>query len=140
MDLEDIYEFANINPLCYLATAEGDQPRVRAFTMWYAGDEGFYFFTSKPKGVYKQLKANPKVEVCFYATQSGVMMRATGTIAFLEDIETKKKLLEDQSYIKKMVTGPEDPTLAVFRVENGEAYFWTIADNSKEDQAPRIRF
>jgi uncharacterized pyridoxamine 5'-phosphate oxidase family protein len=140
MELKDIYEFANINPLCYLATAEGDQPRVRAFTMWYAGDKGFYFFTTKPKEVYRQLKANPKVEVCFYATQSGVMMRATGEAAFVEEAETRKKLLEDQPYIKRMITGPDDPNLAIFRVQNGEAYFWTIADNAREDQAPRISF
>jgi pyridoxamine 5'-phosphate oxidase len=140
MDLEDIYEFANLNPICYLATAEGKQPRVRPFTMWYAGDKGFYFFTSTQKDVYKQLRINPRCEICFYATQSGVMLRASGETEFIDDIKVKSKLLDKQPYIKQIVDGPEDPTLAIFRVQNGEAYFWTIADNGKEDQAPRFKF
>ena len=83
MDIDDVSEFTNINPLCYLATVEGDQPRVRAFAMWYAADKGFYFHTSTVKDVYRQIKAHPKVEVCFYATQSGSMMRINGKAEIL---------------------------------------------------------
>ncbi len=140
MELKDVYEFANINPLCYLATTDGDQPRVRAFVMWYAGDRGFYFHTSAGKSVFKQIVSNPKVEVCFYATQNGAMMRATGKAAVLDDLEMKKKLLEDLPYVKQMVTGPDDPDLAIFRVQEGEARFWTIGENRMESKSERIRF
>ena len=71
MDIDDVYEFANINPLCYLATAEGDQPRVRAFPRWER--HRIRVFTSTPstaKDVYRQIKAHPKVEVCFYASRA----------------------------------------------------------------------
>jgi len=67
MNLEDCIKFANDNPICYVATADGDQPRVRAFGMWFADKTGFYFSTQASKAVCKQLKSNPKVEVCFYA-------------------------------------------------------------------------
>ncbi len=140
MELKDVYEFANINPLCYLATVEGDQPRVRAFMLWYAGDKGFYFHTSGEKRVFQQIKANPKVEVCFYATQSGAMMRAAGKAVILEDLELKKKLLEDLPYVKKMVSGPADPDLVVFRVQEGDASFWTIGENRVEFRSERIKF
>ena len=140
MDINDVYEFANINPLCYLATVEGDQPRVRAFAMWYAADKGFYFHTSTAKDVYEQLKANPKIEVCFYATQNGAMMRATGEVEILQDLDLKRKLMDDQEYLKQMFRGPEDPSLAVFRLQNGIARFWTIADNEKERKSDRIPF
>ncbi len=130
MELKDVYEFANINPLCYLATVEGDQPRVRAFMLWYAGDKGFYFHTSGEKRVFQQIKANPKVEVCFYATQSGAMMRAAG----------KAVILEDLPYVKKMVSGPKDPDLVVFRVQGGDASFWTIGENRVEFTSEKIKF
>jgi pyridoxamine 5'-phosphate oxidase len=39
MDLKDCIEFANKNPVCWLATAEGDQPRVRGFLLWYTDEE-----------------------------------------------------------------------------------------------------
>ncbi len=140
MELNDVYEFANINPLCYLATVDGDQPRVRAFVMWYAGDAGFYFSTTAEKEIAKQIKANPKVEICFYATQSGVMMRATGKAVILDGMELKKRLLEDLPYLKTTVKGPDDPELVVFRVENGDARFWTIGDNRKESVSQKIKF
>ncbi len=140
MELNDVYEFANINPLCYLATVEGDQPRVRAFVMWYAGDRGFYFHTSSEKEVFKQIVSNPKVEVCFYATQSGAMMRAAGKAVVQDDLEMKKKLLEDLPYIKQMVKGPDDPDLVVFRVQDGDARFWTIGENRVEFKAEKIKF
>ena len=43
MDFKDCVKFANDNKTCYLATADGDQPRVRALGMWYADETGFYF-------------------------------------------------------------------------------------------------
>jgi uncharacterized pyridoxamine 5'-phosphate oxidase family protein len=52
--------------VCSLATVDGDQPRVRTFLLWRANEDGFYFETFNPKDVYKQLKSNPKVEMCFY--------------------------------------------------------------------------
>jgi uncharacterized pyridoxamine 5'-phosphate oxidase family protein len=140
MELNDVYEFANANPLCYLATVEGDQPRVRAFVMWYAGDNGFHFHTSSGKEVFKQIKINPKVEICFYATQNGVMMRAKGKAVVLDDPEMKKRLMEDLPYIKQIVKGPDDPDLVVFRVQEGDARFWTIGENRMESKSERIVF
>jgi pyridoxamine 5'-phosphate oxidase len=140
MDVNNVYEFANTNPLCYLATTDGDQPRVRAFLMWYAADKGLYFNTARSKDVYRQLKANPKVEICFYSTQSGWMMRTAGKAVFLDDIELKKKLLDELPYMKTIIKGPEDPELAIFRVQDGEAEFWSIGNNRKEQLIQNVKF
>ena len=43
MDFKDCIKFANETPVCYLATADGDQPRVRALGFWFADETGFYF-------------------------------------------------------------------------------------------------
>ncbi len=55
MDFNDCVKFANENKMCSLATADGDQPRVRAMGMHYADDTGFYFNTESTKALAKQL-------------------------------------------------------------------------------------
>ena len=145
MDFKDCIKFANENPICYLATVDGDQPRVRAFGMWFADDKGFHFHTGAPKAVCKQLREKPKVEVCFYATapppNPGKMMRVTGEVEFLDDIAFKTRLLEERPFLKQIGTGkPDDPSLIVFRIYKGEAHFWTMETNLRESETERIRF
>lgn len=128
MELKDALKFANDTPVCYLATAEGDQPRVRALGFWFADETGFYFSSEKLKDMYRQLRANPKVEACFWQPvggKIGTMMRVAGEIEFVDDPETKKKLLEDRPSVKEF----SDHGIVIFRIAQGEAYFWTWATN-----------
>lgn len=143
--LDDCIKFANDNKVCFVATAEGDQPRVRAFMMWYADDTGFYFSTRAQKSVCQQLIKNPKTEVCFYAPapppNPGTMMRVRGEVEFLNDSELKTRLLEELPFLKEMgVSGPDDPELALFRIFKGEAYFWTIGEKMQEKEYGRVTF
>jgi len=144
MDYQDCIKFANENPVCYIATVDGAQPRVRGFLMWFADENGFYFHTGAMKDVCKQLKSNPKVEVCFYAPgdpQTAKMMRVAGEVEFLNDIALKTRLLEERPFLKAIATGgPEDPLLVLFRVYKGEAHFWTMEDNMRESEIERIMF
>jgi pyridoxamine 5'-phosphate oxidase len=82
MNLQDCIKFATENPLCFVATTDGDQPRVRVIALWFANENGFYWGILSPKNVYKQLKANPNVEACFYDNNSDLFnakqMRVTG--------------------------------------------------------------
>lgn len=145
MDFQDCVNFANKNRICYFATTEGSQPRVRALRLWFADDKGFYFQTETVKAVCKQLDSNGKVEVCFYAPGTGLsigtMMRVAGEVEFLDDIALKTRVLEDRPFLKKMgIEKPEDPLLAVFRIYTGEAYFWTMEYSMRESEIERIRF
>lgn len=145
MSFQDCIKFANENPVSYIATTEGEQPRVRAFLMWFADETGFYFHTGAPKRVSGQLRSNPKIEVCFYAPKLppniGKMMRVTGEVEFVDDINLKTRLLEERPFLKTMGTGkPEDPLLVVFRIHTGEACFWTMEDEMKRLDAKRIKF
>ena len=45
MDISECALFANKNPVTYIATTDGDQPRVRAFAMWFADETGFYYLS-----------------------------------------------------------------------------------------------
>lgn len=145
MNFQDCIAFATEHPVCCLATAEGDQPRVRAFHMWFADETGFYFHTAASKQVCRQLQENPRVEVCFHAPglppDPGRTMRVAGTVEFIEDIPLKNVLLEERPFLKRIGTGrPDDPLLMVFRIGRGEAYFWSTADNLRESAVERIPF
>ena len=131
MDFEDCIKFANKTPVSYLATVEGDQPRVRALQFWFADESGFYFQIGAMKDMYKQLQANQKVEACFWQPDetAGTMMRVAGKIEFVDDPELKRKVIEDRPFLKTFGLTFDHPGLIIFRIAKGEAYFWTIATN-----------
>ncbi len=143
MDLSDCVKFATENPVTYLATMDGDQPRVRALGMWFADKTGFYYQSGTTKNIYGQLLKNPKVELCF-CTPPGAemkMMRVTGKVEFLEDKALEDRMYRDRPFLKDiMKAAPKDARIVMFRIAHGEAWFWTMATNLKEKEQPRVRF
>ncbi|MFC1947421.1 pyridoxamine 5'-phosphate oxidase family protein [Chloroflexota bacterium] len=143
-EFKDCIEFANQNPMCYMATNEGDQPRVRAMGMYEANEKGFTFHTGLTKALAKQLASNQKIEVIFHHMDNpedlGTILRVSGIVQVLEDTDLRGRILEDRPFLKEFITGPEDKNLHVFRIYKGEAYFWTMADNGREAEIPRINF
>lgn len=133
MKFEDCVKFANENPVAWLATADGDQPRVRGMGMWYADETGFYFQTATMKDMVRQLQDNGKVEFAFYRPDEmvGTMLRVSGEVEFLDDVEVKKKVLADRPFLSEFGLTAEDPKLVVFRVSKGEAHFWDWESNLK---------
>jgi pyridoxamine 5'-phosphate oxidase len=133
MTIQDCIKFANENPICYLATVENDQPRVRALGMWFADENGFYFQTALTKEIPGQLKINPKAEACFYKHQGmiGTMLRVAGEIEFIDDIKMKEKVLTDRPFLKGFGVTADSPGLIIFRIAHGQAHFWTMENNLK---------
>lgn len=133
MDIKDCIKFTNENPICYLATAEGDQPSVRALLFWFADETGFYFQTGDVKSFYHQLKRNPKTEVCFYKHEnpSGTSLRISGEVEFVNDRKLKEKVLNDRPFLKSLGLTIDSPGLIIFRIAHGSAHFWTMATNLK---------
>lgn len=143
MDFSECLKFARENPVTYIATTEGDQPRVRAFAMWFCDETGFYYHTGTPKRVCHQLKKNPKVELCFYAPGdgAGTMLRVSGSAEFVTDKALEERLFSDRPWVKDLLAnGPPGAEVAIFRIAHGEAYFWTMADNMQEAGIPRVKF
>jgi len=143
MDLADCVRFAKENPVTHVGTVDGDQPRVRAFSMWFADMSGFYYHTGTTKDVYRQLKKNPRVELCFCSPPGPAMkmMRVTGSVEFLEDKALEGRLYKDRPWLKDVwKNAPKETRLAIFRVPHGEARFWTMEMNLREREAPRVRF
>lgn len=144
MSFQDCAEFANQHPVCAVATADGNQPRVRYFLMWRADNTGFFFHTSRMKQIYRQLQENPRVELCFYDNAppeegGGKMLRVTGRVEWRNEPALVNRLLEERPWIRSLGQNINE-FLAVFQVKDGEAWFWTMADNLKENQIPRWRF
>lgn len=133
MKIQDCIKFANENPICYLATTEGDQPHVRALGFWFADDSGFYFQIGAIKEMFKQLHKNPKTEVCFYKHEGmiGTMLRISGQVEFLSDPALKEKVMNDRPFLKDMGLSVDHPGLIIFRIPHGQAHFWTMENNLK---------
>ncbi len=144
MDLQDCIRFANDYPNCSLATIDGDQARVRTFLLWFADETGFYFMTFSTKDVSRQLKANPKVELCFFNNPANFQgmrqLRVTGRAELVGDEAVRGRALRERAHLEQAVGEPLGPTLEVFRVGSGEARFWTVKDFLKEPQIETVRF
>jgi pyridoxamine 5'-phosphate oxidase len=144
MDLQDCIKFATENPVCYLATADEDQPRVRTMPLWFADESGFYFIPLAPKEVTKQLQKNPKIEVCFFNNAGDPanwkQMRVTGKVEFLDDEETLEKAYENRAFLDAALGRPAKPLLRPLRIFTGKAHFWTMADALKEPEIERVKF
>jgi pyridoxamine 5'-phosphate oxidase len=55
------------NPVTCITTTGGNQPRVRAFALWFTDMRGLFYHTGTPESVCQQLKKNPKAQPCFSA-------------------------------------------------------------------------
>jgi pyridoxamine 5'-phosphate oxidase len=133
MNLQDCIRFANENPICHLATVELDQPHVRTLGFWFADETGFYFQSSSNKEFTRQLKKNPKTEICFYKpdVRIGTMLRISGEVEFIDDVKLKMKALTDRPFLKSFGITVDSPGLLVFRIVHGKAHFWTMDNNIK---------
>jgi uncharacterized pyridoxamine 5'-phosphate oxidase family protein len=131
MNINDCIEFANENKLCFLATIDKDQPRVRALGFWFADTTGFYFQTGSVKSFVEQLKTNPQTEVCFYkhSNMIGSTMRISGEVEFVDDLILKERVMNERPFLKSFGLAADSPRLIIFRIPHGQAHFWTMETN-----------
>ncbi len=129
MTFEDCRDFANANPTCFLATMDGDQPRVRGMQLMFCNEKGFYFTTGNMKNMYEQLRKNPKIEVCFFSQKEFKTMRLEGEVEFITDMREKEKIFGTVSWLKSIVGGADNVAWMPFRIAKGRAYFWTMQTN-----------
>ena len=104
----------------YLATVEGDQPRVRPFGTVNIFEDKLYIQTGKVKPVSKQIHANPKVEIC--ACKGPEWLRVAGELVEDDRIEAKEAMLEAYPALKGMYSATDGNT-EVFYLKNAVATF-----------------
>lgn len=104
--MKKAYEFLKAANTYYLATVEGDQPRVRPFGTALIYEDKLYIQTGKVKPVSKQIAANPKVEIC--AFKDGVWLRIACELVNDDRVEVKKALLDDYPHLRAMYSETDD--------------------------------
>lgn len=107
----------------YLATVEGDQPRVRPFGPAHIFEGKLYIQTGKKKKVSKQLHLNPKTELC--AFMNNQWLRVSGELIEEDRREARVSMLEAYPPLKKMYD-PDDDNTEVFYFKNATAVFYSF--------------
>ena len=122
--MERICNFLKEAGVYYLATVEGDQPRVRPFGTAIIYEGKLYIQTGKIKPVSKQLAANPKAEIC--AFKDGVWLRVAGELVEDDRVEAKKAMLDVYTNLRAMYD-ENDGNTQVLYFKNGVATFSSFA-------------
>ena len=118
--MHEVYDFLKKAGTYYLATVEGDQPRVRPFGTVNIFEDKLYIQTGKSKPVSKQLGTNPKAEIC--AFKDGVWLRLAGELVEDDRVEAKKSMLDEYSNLRAMYD-ENDGNTQVLYFKNGVATF-----------------
>ncbi|MBQ7841287.1 MAG: pyridoxamine 5'-phosphate oxidase family protein [Lachnospiraceae bacterium] len=118
--MEKVCEFLKSAGTYYLATEEGDQPRVRPFGTAHIFEGRLYIQTGKSKPVAKQLAVNPKCEIC--AFKDGVWLRVAGELVLDDRVEARKSMLDDYTSLRNMYN-EYDGNTQVYYLKNAVATF-----------------
>ena len=118
--MERVCKFLKDAGTYYLATVEGDQPRVRPFGTAHIFEGRLYIQTGKAKPVSKQLMANPKAEIC--AFHNGTWVRIAGELVEDDRVEARKSMLDAYPSLRKMY-GETDANTQVLHFKNATATF-----------------
>jgi len=110
--MQQVYDFLKAAGTYYLATVEGDQPRVRPFGTIEIFEGKLYIQTGKVKDVSKQIAANPKVEIC--AFHEGKWIRIAGKLVRDERVEAKAHMLDNYPHLKRMYSATDDNTEVLY--------------------------
>ena len=118
--MERVCSFIKDAQVYYLATVDGDQPRVRPFGTVNIFEGKLYIQTGRGKDVAKQLAANPKAEIC--AFKNGTWIRVAGELVDDNRVEAKKSMLDAYPSLRAMYD-PEDENTEVLYFKNAKATF-----------------
>ncbi len=118
--MERVCNFLKEAGVYYLATVDGDQPRVRPFGTAHIFEGKLYIQTGKVKPVSKQIAANPKVEIC--AFKDGAWLRVAGELVNDDRVEAKKSMLDAYENLRGMYNENDNNTQVLY-IQNAVATF-----------------
>jgi uncharacterized pyridoxamine 5'-phosphate oxidase family protein len=127
-DMEKVYDFLKKCQTYYVATTEGDQPRVRPFGTIDIFDGKLYIQTGKVKDVSKQINKNPKIEICAFDGDKWIRIQA---VAIEDDRrEARQHMLDAYPDLKGRYSA-DDGNTQVLYLKNAIA---SIFEFSKEPE------
>jgi len=131
MDIEGVLEFMNAHPLCHLATVENGRPHVRGMALFRVDPEGILFQTAVAKPLWKQLQANPSVEICFVDPTGHTQVRLEGLAEPVEDDGLKSEILRERPFLRSAVQAHGLQCLGLFRVRPLRVAQWRLETSSR---------
>lgn len=124
-NIEKVYQFIDNAQTYYLATVEGDQPRVRPFGTILLFGGKLYLQTGKVKDVSRQIAANPKAEICAFL--DGKWLRVAGELVNDDDHAAKVAMLEKMPSLKAMYSADDD-NMQMLYFKNATATFCSFTE------------
>lgn len=113
--MKEVYEFLKACGTYYLATVEGDQPRVRPFGTIDLFEDKLYIQTGKSKDVSKQIQADSKVEICCFDGQK--WLRVACKLVRDDRKEAKKHMLDAYPHLRGMYSEDDDNTEVLYMTD-----------------------
>ena len=123
--MKEVCEFLKKCGTYYLATVDGDAPKVRPFGTAHIFDGKLYIQTGKKKDVFKQLAANPKAEISAFA--DGVWIRLSGELVEDDRREARASMLDAYPMLRNMYD-EDDGNTAVLYFKDAEATFFSFTE------------
>ena len=127
--MEEVYEFLKKSGTFYLATEDGEKPRVRPFGAINIFEGKLYIQTGKSKNVSKQMQKNPNVEIS--AMVGGDWIRLEGQVVRDDRIEAKKSMLDANPELKGMYSAEDDNTEVLY-LKDATATFCSFTKAPRE--------
>ena len=126
--MKEVYDFLKKCGTYYLATVDGDKPKVRPFGTVDIFENKLYIQTGKVKPTSKQIHANPNVEIC--AFDGGKWLRLSGELVSDDRREAKKHMLDNYPELRSMYN-EDDGNTEVFYFKNATATFSSFTEPPK---------
>jgi uncharacterized pyridoxamine 5'-phosphate oxidase family protein len=136
---ERVLEFLHENgpfSAFYVATVDGDKPKVRPFTFVMIHDGKLCFATNNQKPNYAQLQANPNVEICTMGKHFD-WLRLQGKAVFCSTPEFKAAALEAMPSMKAHYS-PDDDLFEIFYLEDAVADFCTMKGTKTNTESVKL--
>ncbi|MDK0559866.1 pyridoxamine 5'-phosphate oxidase family protein [Clostridium perfringens] len=125
--MKEILEFLRECGTFYLATTEGDQPRVRPFGVVCEFEGKLYIAATNKKDVYNQMLKNPKIEIC--GMNKGKWMRVAGEVELDERREARVAMMEANKSLENMYN-VDDNLFVVLSFKNAKARLYSFTEET----------
>ena len=126
--MKEVQEFLKDCGVYYIATIDGDKPRVRPFGTAEIFEDHLYIQTGKSKDVSKQIQKNSNVELC--AFKDGRWIRVSGKLVRDDRVEAKKDMLDKNPSLRGMYNELDDNTEVLY-FESGIATISSFTEPPK---------
>lgn len=129
--MDEIMKLLGGGTVFFIASVEGDKARVRPFSFIMDFEGKLYFCTNNQKKVYKQLNANPNLEISAMV-EGGKWIRLNGKAVFDGNLAAKKKTFEIMPSLANIYQTPENPIFEVFYLKDPKATVYSMTAQPEE--------